>query len=154
MVLVGVRRRDPGPAVRTMVGALVTCAAVKRAVALLYPNGWWEFFRLNNSRAADPDSLWFVVSYFTGWPGFDGELATGQVPTLLNTVIAVLFTAACVGVVLLSRRAPRPPRLASLAFLVVASFLLLNKVWSRSTRCGSCRSPYWRCRGGACCWRG
>jgi uncharacterized membrane protein len=116
--------------VRTVVGALVTCAAVNAPVALLYPNGWWEFFRLNNSRAADPDSLWFVVSYFTGWPGFDGELATGQVPTLLNTVIAVLFTAACAGVVLLTRRAPRPPRLASLAFLVVASFLLLNKVWS------------------------
>jgi uncharacterized membrane protein len=30
----------------------------------------------------------------------------------------------------LARRAPRPPRLASLAFLVIASFLLVNKVWS------------------------
>ena len=28
------------------------------------------------------------------------------------------------------RRAPEPPRLASLAFLLVAAFLLLNKVWS------------------------
>jgi uncharacterized membrane protein len=31
---------------------------------------------------------------------------------------------------LLALRAPHPPRLASLAFLTVASFLLVNKVWS------------------------
>ena len=30
----------------------------------------------------------------------------------------------------LAWRAPRPPRLSSLAFLVVAAFLLVNKVWS------------------------
>jgi uncharacterized membrane protein len=130
VVLVGLRRRDLRPALRTVVSAVISCAAVNAPVAFLYPAGWWEFFRLNNSRPADPDSIWFVVSYFTGWPGFDGELAPGQVPTLLNTVVAVLFAAACVGVVVLTRRAPRPPRLASLAFLVVAAFLLLNKVWS------------------------
>jgi uncharacterized membrane protein len=130
VVLVGLRRRDPGPAVRTVVAALVTCAAINAPVALAYPAGWWEFFRLNNGRPADPDSLWFVVSYFTGWPGFDGELAPGQVPTVLNTVVAALFLAACVGIAVLARRAPRPPRLASLAFLVVAAFLLVNKVWS------------------------
>ena len=45
-------------------------------------------------------------------------------------VVAALFLAACAGVALLVRRAPQPPRLASLAFLVVAAFLLLNKVWS------------------------
>ena len=130
VVLVGLRRRDPGPAALTVVSALVTCAAVNAPVALAYPAGWWEFFRLNNSRPADPDSLWFVVSHFTGWPGFDGELASGEVPTVLNTVVATLFAAACVGLAVLARRAPRPPRLASLAFLVVASFLLVNKVWS------------------------
>jgi uncharacterized membrane protein len=130
VVLVGLRRRDPRPAVRTTVCALLACAAVNAPIAWAYPAGWWEFFRLNNSRPADPDSLWFVVSYFTGWPGFDGELAPGQVPTVLNTVIAVLFAAACAGIAVLARRAPRPPRLASLAFLVIASFLLVNKVWS------------------------
>ena len=34
-------------------------------VALAYPAGWWEFFRLNQTRPADPDSLYYVVSYFT-----------------------------------------------------------------------------------------
>src|SRR5207237_9479680 len=131
VVLVGLRRRDVRPALRTVVCAVISCAAVNAPVAYLHPAGWWEFFRLNNSRPADPDSIWFVVSYFTGWPGFDGDLAPGQVPTLLNTVVAVLFTAACVGVVVLTRREPRPPRLASLAFVVVAAYLLLNNVMSQ-----------------------
>ena len=48
-----------------------------------------EFFRLNRTRPADPDSLYFVLSYFTGWPGFDGPLAAGQVPVVLNIVSAV-----------------------------------------------------------------
>ena len=89
--------------------AVVTWAAVNAPVALAWTPGWWEFFRLNASRAADPDSLWYVVSYFTGWPGLDGELAAGQVPTVLNAVIAALFLAAGIGLALLVRRAPQPP---------------------------------------------
>ncbi|WP_103384433.1 glycosyltransferase family 87 protein [Pseudonocardia dioxanivorans] len=133
VLLVGIRRRDAGglrPAVRTIVAALVAWAAVNLPVALLWTPGWWEFFRLNQSRPADPDSIYFAISYFTGWPGFDGSLAPGQTPSILNTVTLGLFVAACVGVVVLALQAPRPPRLASLAFLVVASFLLVNKVWS------------------------
>lgn len=130
LVLIAVRRRDPGPAVRTVVATIVTWVAVNAPVALTWTAGWWEFFRLNSTRPADPDSLWYVVSYFTGWPGFDGELANGQAPVVLNTVVAALFVAACGGLALLVRRAPQPPRLAAVAFLVIAAFLLLNKVWS------------------------
>jgi uncharacterized membrane protein len=128
VVLVGLRRRDAGPAARTTAAAVATWVAVNAPVAWAYPAGWWEFFRLNSARPADPDSLWFVVSYFTGWRGW--EPAAGEVPTLLNAVVAALFATACAGVAVLTRRAPQPPRLASLAFLVVASFLLVNKVWS------------------------
>ncbi len=49
---------------------------------------------------------------------------------MLNAVTAVLFVACCVAVAELVRRAPVRPRLASIAFLVVAAFLLTNKVWS------------------------
>jgi uncharacterized membrane protein len=130
VVLVGVRRREAGRAARVVGATLLTWAAVNVPVALAFTPGWWEFFRLNNSRTADPDSLYFVVSSLTGWPGFDADLAPGEVPTVLNAVVAGLFLACCAGVAVLARRAPRPPRLASLAFLVVAAFLLVNKVWS------------------------
>jgi uncharacterized membrane protein len=115
---------------RTVAGAVVSWLAVNLPVAIAYPTGWWEFFRLNQSRPADPDSLYFALSYFTGWSGFDGPLQPGQVPVILDAVTAGLFITACAGLVVLAVRAPQPPRLASLAFLVVAAFLLVNKVWS------------------------
>ena len=130
ILVLGLRRRQLGVAVPAIVGAVLTWAAVNLPVALAWPVGWWEFFRLNQTRPADPDSLYFVVSYFTGWPGFDGQLADGQTPSVLNAVVAVLTLLVCAGVAALGFRAPRPPRLASLAFLLVAGFLLVNKVWS------------------------
>jgi uncharacterized membrane protein len=116
--------------VRTVVAAVGSWVAVNAPVALTWTAGWWEFFRLNGTRPADPDSLWYVVTYFTGWPGFDGELAAGEAPVVLNSVVAALFLAVCASLAVLVRRAPQPPRLASVGFLVVAAFLLLNKVWS------------------------
>jgi uncharacterized membrane protein len=130
ILLVAWRRREPAPAVRAIGAAVAAWVVCNAPIALAYPAGWAEFFRLNQSRGADPDSLYFAISYFTGWPGFDGPLAAGRSPVVLNTVSAVLFVLLCGGVVVLTRVAPRPPRLASLAFLVVASFLLVNKVWS------------------------
>ncbi|UKD53209.1 glycosyltransferase 87 family protein [Amycolatopsis sp. FU40] len=94
------------------------------------PRGWWEFFRLNTLRPMDPDSLYNVVSYATGWAGFDGVLQKGQTPTVLNIVVAVLFLACCAGIAYVALTAPRRPRFGQLAFLVVAAFLLTNKVWS------------------------
>jgi uncharacterized membrane protein len=79
---------------------------------------------------AEPDSIYFVLAYFTGWPGFDGDLPPGQTPFRLNLVVLGLFVLACVGIGVLVKRAPRPPRLASLCFLVVAAALLVNKSWS------------------------
>ena len=130
IVVVAARRRDFGVAGRVVGAALVTWAVINAPIALAYPAGWWEFFRLNQARPADPDSLYNVVSYFSGWPGFDGRLAPGQPPLVLNLVSLGLFTLCCLAVVALGMRAPRPPRLSSLAFLLVASFLLVNKVWS------------------------
>jgi len=130
IVLVAARRREYGVAARVVGSALLTWAALNAGIALAYPTGWWEFFRLNQSRPADPDSVYNVISYFSGWPGFDGELESGQPPVILNAVTAVLFALCCAGVVVLAVRAQRTPRLSSLAFLVVASFLLVNKVWS------------------------
>jgi uncharacterized membrane protein len=51
-------------------------------------------------------------------------------PDLINTVSWVFFIAVCLAVFVLGMFAPRTPRIASLAFLVVAGFLLVNKVYS------------------------
>ncbi|WP_424228553.1 glycosyltransferase family 87 protein [Actinophytocola sp.] len=114
----------------TAVAALVTWAVVNLPIALLYPRGWWEFFHRNSLRGADPDSLYNVVAQFTGWQGFDGPLAFDQSPAVLNAVTAALFVACCAGITFVAFHAPTRPRVAQLAFLVVAAFLVTNKVWS------------------------
>ncbi|MGA6163000.1 glycosyltransferase family 87 protein [Amycolatopsis magusensis] len=104
--------------------------AVNLPIALAYPVGWREFFRLNGERGMDPDSLYNVISHFTGWTGFDGILKPGESPVWLNTVTAVLFLGCCAGIAYLGLNSAIRPRFAQLGFLVVAAFLLTNKVWS------------------------
>jgi uncharacterized membrane protein len=114
----------------TTLAALVTWAVVNLPILLAYPAGWWEFFRRNIVRPPDIDSIYSVVSGFSGWAGFDGNLAHAQAPTVLNAVTAALFAVCCVAIAWIGLSAPTRPRFAQLAFLLMASFLLVNKVWS------------------------
>ncbi|WP_414635907.1 glycosyltransferase family 87 protein [Actinophytocola sp.] len=114
----------------TAVASVIAWVAVNAPIFYLYRDGWEEFFRRNSLRAADPDSIYNVIMQFTGWPGFDGPLGFQQTPTVLNTVSAALFLACCLGIAFVGLHAPTRPRLAQLSFLVVAAFLLTNKVWS------------------------
>ncbi|ASU80475.1 DUF2029 domain-containing protein [Actinopolyspora erythraea] len=115
---------------RTLLATLGAWLAVNLPIMSLYPRGWWEFFRLNSTRPADPDSLYNVVMYFSDWPGFDGPLGPQESPSVLNTVSFVLLLLGCAAIGMLALSAPVRPRLAQLCFLVVAVFLLTNKVWS------------------------
>ena len=128
--LLAVRTGRLREAVRTAVLAVLTWALVNAPVAIAYPRGWSEFFRLNSRRGDDMDSLYNVVKSFTGWKGFDSGLGFWQPPILLNSVVAVIFLLCCAAIGYITLTAPRRPRLAQLAFLVVASFLVVNKVWS------------------------
>ena len=115
---------------RTTTAAVVAWVAVNLPIMVLFPRGWSEFFRLNARRGDDMDSLYNVVKSFTGWPGFDRDLGFWEPPVILNTVVAVLFVICCAAVGYVALTAPKRPRVAQLAFLVVAAFLLTNKVWS------------------------
>ena len=48
----------------------------------------------------------------------------------LNRVVSIALLALFAGIAWIALRAPRRPRLAQLAFLTVAAFLLVNKVYS------------------------
>jgi uncharacterized membrane protein len=119
-----------GTWMRTAVAAGTVWALVNLPVALTAPEGWSRFFRLNRERPADPDSIWNVLLHVTDQRLFDGPLADGQVPTVLNAVVAGCMVLLVAGAAWLTLAAPVRPRVAQLAFLVVAGFLLVNKVWS------------------------
>ena len=110
--------------------AVLAWVLVNLPVLVLFPRGWSEFFRLNARRGDDMDSIYNVVKSFTGWQGFDPGLGFWEPPTVTNAVTAALFALCCAGIGYLALTAARRPRLAQLAFLVVAAFLLTNKVWS------------------------
>ncbi|MCX4096390.1 glycosyltransferase family 87 protein [Nocardia sp. alder85J] len=128
--LAGARIRPLRAAGITVAAAAAAWLAVNLPIAVPFRAGWWEFFRLNTERHADPDSAYNVITSFTGWSGFDGPLHPEQTPTLLNAVSLLLFLVACAAIGCIGLTAPRRPRLAQLAFLVVAAFLITNKVWS------------------------
>lgn len=130
LVLLGLRTGRLREVGKTAVAAVLVWLAVNLPIMVLFPRGWSEFFRLNTRRGDDMDSLYNVVKSFTGWRGFDPDLGFWQPPTVLNTVTAVLFAACCIAIGYVALTAPQRPRVAQLAFLVVAAFLLTNKVWS------------------------
>lgn len=130
LFVLGVRTGRLGEAARTAVTAAATWLLVNLPVLLLFPRGWSEFFRLNTRRGDDMDSLYNVVKSFTGWRGFDPKLGFWEPPLVLNAVVTVLFALCCVAIAYVALTAAQRPRVAQLAFLIVAAFLLTNKVWS------------------------
>ncbi|MGV0625187.1 glycosyltransferase family 87 protein [Mycolicibacter minnesotensis] len=130
LLLLGVRTGRLREVGRTVLATALSWLAVNLPILLLAPRGWSEFFRLNSRRGDDMDSLYNVVRSFTDWQGFDGDLGMWEPPTVLNSVVAALFALCCAGIGYLALTAPRRPRVGQLAFLVVAAFLLTNKVWS------------------------
>ncbi|GII22298.1 membrane protein [Planosporangium mesophilum] len=130
------RRREVSAVLTTLGVAAGTWVAVNAPVALLYPSSWREFFRLNSERGVDWGTIWYIGEHFPlggdryGLPPFqwlDHQPGHGT----LNTLYLLLFVLACVGILLLVLRAPRRPRLAQVAFLIVAAFLVTGKVWSQ-----------------------
>lgn len=115
---------------KTAGAAVLAWLVVNLPIMVLFPRGWSEFFRLNARRGDDMDSIYNVVKSFTGWQGFDPGLGFWEAPSVLNAFSAAAFAAGCIAIGYIALTAPRRPRVAQLAFLVVAVFLLTNKVWS------------------------
>ncbi|GAC1399688.1 MAG: glycosyltransferase family 87 protein [Mycobacterium sp.] len=130
MVILGLRTGRLREVGKAAIVAVLTWLVVNLPIMVLFPRGWSEFFRLNTRRGDDMDSIYNVVRSFTGWGGFDQDLGFWQPPTVLNAVTAVLFVSCCIAIAYIALTAEQRPRLMQVAFLVVAAFLLTNKVWS------------------------
>ena len=113
----------------TAVSAGLAWLAVNLPLAALAPDNWARFFSLSDTRPANPESIWAIAMHY--WPGFlDGPLGPDEAPSVLNATVAVLLLLSAGALCWLTLAAPLRPRVAQLAFLLVAAFLLLNKVYS------------------------
>lgn len=120
MLVLAVRRREPALFVRPLLGAAAAWLLVNAPAYLASPERWEVFWSFNADRAADLGSVWLALTHA------GGSFSAGTI----NTVSWVFFIGWCVAVAVLGLRAPEPPRLAQLGLLVVAGFLLVNKVYS------------------------
>ena len=107
-----------------LAGGVIAWLAVNLPIALTATAGWGRFYAFSRSRGADWGSVWYMFEHFN--VPVLGNPSTGE----LNLVSAACFAIAAVAIAALALSAPRRPRLAQLCFLLLAAFLMLNKVWS------------------------
>ncbi|MCC9197342.1 glycosyltransferase 87 family protein [Arthrobacter sp. zg-Y820] len=113
------------PAFAAVGAAAATWLAVNVPFMVSDFTGWKFFLSFTGERPAGYSSVWFAWNLMSGRLG----LAEAE-PAFINVWAYALFAAACAGIALLALAAPRRPRLAQLAFLIVAAFILTNKVYS------------------------
>jgi uncharacterized membrane protein len=120
LVVLCLRERQTLAAVKVVATAVVTWTVVNLPIYLWSPHAWSWFWSFNRGRAGEFGSIWYL-------------LVLNKTPVSANTINLVTligFAICCLAIAALAIGAPRRPRLVSLMFLVVASFLLINKVYS------------------------
>ena len=82
------------------------------------PTGWLRFFKLNSERAADWGSIWHALEIF------------GLKINHLNLISIIAFAVVALAFTLIVYGIPEVPKLASIAFFIVAIFVTASKVYS------------------------
>jgi len=101
-------------------GAVVAWLIVNLPFMLLNFEGWFHFYKFSSERGEDFGSIWLVLTT----AGFHVDADS------LNSLATGMFILLCLAIAMLGLRAARRPRLASMFFLVIAAFLITNKVYS------------------------
>ena len=120
-LLLALRSGRWAPTLRMIAAAAVTWLVVNLPFIVFAFDGWSFFYSFSQTRGVDFGSPWFGLQQL-GMTGVPAES--------LNTVATGAFVLLCVGIAALAVMAPRRPRLAQLAFLVIAAFAITNKVYS------------------------
>lgn len=120
LVLLAIRARTPRVGLQVVLGAVGGWLALNLPVMLANPAGWSYFYRFSAERGLDFGSPWLALQI----AGVDLP------PETVNLLGIGSFLVLCGGIAWLIFAAPIRPRLASVAFLVVAAFAVTNKVYS------------------------
>ncbi|MGW1556535.1 glycosyltransferase family 87 protein [Streptomyces sp. NPDC002144] len=102
-------------------GAVVSWLVVNIPVMLFAWDGWVQFYKFSHDRGVDFGSFWLIMAQHSTSP-----LSTDTVNNLATSLVVL----GCIGIAVLTMTAPRRPRFAQLAFLIVAVFIVTNKVYS------------------------
>lgn len=106
---------------RLTLAAAATWLVINLPFAIANFEGWFYFYDFSSTRSQDFGSVWYAASLW-GLPSIP--------PDLLNLVATGSFLVLCAGIAALIWFAPTRPRLGAMLFLVVAAFVVTNKVYS------------------------
>ena len=112
------RRKEYKTGVRYLLITTFLWIVINAPFAITTPTGWWRFFKLNESRPADLGSLWQALNIFN------------INPSNINFYWIALFLLISLAIVVKLLRRSTVPTLAETAFIFVALFTALNKVYS------------------------
>lgn len=105
---------------RMLLGVVLAWLAANLPVMLVNFNGWATFYTFSSERGQDFGSPWLALS-----------IAGVNLPAnLLNSAGTVVFGVLCLALAAFIGWAPVRPRLAPMLFIVLAAFLITNKVYS------------------------
>ena len=124
LLLLSIRAGQLREFARTLGAAALAWLAVNLPIWILAPSGWGYFYAFSKTRGADWGSIWHYFEYRNVPLLGDYQLS------VLNFMSAASLALGLAAVAALTLMAPRRPRLAQLCYLVLAVFLITNKVWS------------------------
>ena len=121
LVVICLRERRWRELTGVVLAGVATWLVANAPALLTGPEQWKVFWTFNSGRTADLGSVWLVIAQAS-----DAAISAHTI----NTWSYAVFGVWCAGVAALGLAAPTTPRLAQLGLLVVAGFLLVNKVYS------------------------
>ena len=96
----------------------ITWLVINLPFIITTPAGWFRFFKLNSERAADWGSIWHALEIF------------GLKINHLNLISVIAFAVVALAFTLFVFGISDVPKLASIAFFIVAIFVTASKVYS------------------------
>jgi len=118
IAVIFLKTREVKAGLRYLLQTVLLWTIINAPFAILTPKGWWRFFKLNSDRPADLGSFWQAINIFN------------INPPHINVYWMALFLLASLVVVGHLIRNVSTPTLAQTAFIFVALFTALNKVYS------------------------
>lgn len=109
------------PSVILAATTLAIWVLVNAPFAIANFDGWWFFYAFNSERGVDFGSIWYAASVL-GAPALPADAT--------NAIATGTFLLLFAGIAALVLATKRRPRLAQVAFLVLAAFVLSGKVYS------------------------
>jgi hypothetical protein len=118
IALIFFKEREFKTGLRYLSQTIILWVLINAPFAIWNRSGWWRFFKLNSNRPADLGSFWQAINIFN------------INPPDINFFWLALFILASLAVAGHLIRAANLPSLAQVAFVFVALFTALNKVYS------------------------